>query len=161
MVGDIALGASARIKLLQSAFEVAQEPLRPYPARRATGGRLVHQHRKRVRDRASFEHERAVHVAFAKLEFGIEQDCAFGCGGGEARPAGAAGAATKDKTPPPGRGEQNLPPTHELQKQYPKPPAPRPPPPHLLSIRRRRLCQLGRIGSSHTRTCVHPCTTFI
>ena len=56
--------------------EIPQPPLQPAPAWHHF--RLVEQDRKRVRDRAVLDHERAVHIGFAERQFGIEQNPALG-----------------------------------------------------------------------------------
>ena len=75
MVGDVVARPATEVELLEVADEVAQPPLRPAPGRQHLG--LVQQDRQRIRDRAVFDHKRAVHIDLAKGEFGIEENPSF------------------------------------------------------------------------------------
>ncbi|KAH2775612.1 hypothetical protein KXW38_001462, partial [Aspergillus fumigatus] len=92
VMGDILLGAAARIELLQVADDVAQPP----PRLGQTGHhfRLVHDDGQQVCDRAVLDHESAVHPGFAERQLRVEQDAPCGSRGCEARRHRLAGAVS-------------------------------------------------------------------
>src|ERR1700739_726250 len=93
MMGDIAARPGSGIVLLQPAKEMADKPRRQGPARR--GDRFLPQKQSDyVRYRALLDDKRAVHIGFAKLQFGIDQYRAWRAGRcephGNRRPAAVA-----------------------------------------------------------------------
>ena len=90
MMRHVAARAPARIELAEAPGEVAEEPLQPRPVRHV--GILPEHDGEHVGDRALLDHESAVHVGFAELQFGIEQDAPFGGAGGKAHRDRLAGA---------------------------------------------------------------------
>ena len=83
VVRDIVARARPQIELLQAAEQIAHEPRRQRPIRRGNA-LLAQQDREHVGDRALLDDEGAVHIGFAELELGIEQDRALRLCGGEA-----------------------------------------------------------------------------
>src|SRR5215813_14362496 len=77
VVRDIAPRARPRIELQHPAQEIADEPLRRRPVRWPTVASLTQRHREDVGDRAAFDHEAAVHIGFAELEFGVDNNAPF------------------------------------------------------------------------------------
>ena len=98
MMGDVVPRPAAPIELPDVPAEIAQPPLQPGPARHHFG--LVEQDCERIRDRAVLDHERAVHIGFAKRQFGIEEDAALGPFAQEPRRHRTAGAITAGKFGP-------------------------------------------------------------
>src|SRR5437870_2262762 len=84
MVRNIAPRARARIELLQTTIEIAGQPLRPRPGGRASVAVLTEHDGEDIGDRAAFDNDAAIHIGFAELELGIEQDAALGRTCGEA-----------------------------------------------------------------------------
>ncbi len=77
VVRDVATRTPTRIELLQTAMEVAQQPLCPRPKRRLAADALVQHNSKNVGDRALLDHHGAVHIGFAEFDLGIDQHTAF------------------------------------------------------------------------------------
>jgi hypothetical protein len=80
---DVALGAAAQIELLEPPPDEPRPVERMGPAQRVAVAR-PHRHREQVGDRALLDHEGAVHVGFAELELGLEQNADLGAPAGEA-----------------------------------------------------------------------------
>src|SRR5262245_54715328 len=126
MVRDIAPGALARIKLGQSAPDVAQKPLRACP----TGhlGFLAEHNGKYVGDCALLNHQRTIHIRFPELEFGVEQYSDFSRARRETHCDRRASAIAKSKSLSPRGGELERTPPDECTEQSLKQPVHRPPP---------------------------------
>jgi hypothetical protein len=77
VVRDIATRTLTRIELLQTAMEVAQQPLCPRPKRRLAADALVQHNSKHVRDRALLDDDGAIHIGFAEFDLGIDKHAAF------------------------------------------------------------------------------------
>ena len=88
VVRNVAPRARTRIELLQAPTQIAQQPLRPRPARWPAADAAVAENGKQVCDRALLDPQVAVHIGLAELELGIEQDGALG---------GLAGEADRDR----------------------------------------------------------------
>src|SRR6478735_5448608 len=95
VVRDIAARAGWRIELRESAPEITREPLYARPAQRLARCVLRQCEMEKVCDRAPLHQERAVHVGFADLEFGIEQHSPLGGPRRVADRQGFAGSVAK------------------------------------------------------------------
>src|SRR5262249_45625874 len=126
MVRDIALSPLARIKLGQSAPDVAQKPLRPPPTGHLAF--LAEQEGEYVGDCALLNHQRAIHIRFAKFEFGIEQYSELSRARRQTHRNGHASAIAKCKSLSPRGGEIERTPPDECTEQSLKQPVHRPPP---------------------------------
>ena len=73
---DVPARPRARIELAQAAAQVAQQRLRSCPIR--DFGFLTESNGEHIGDRAFLDHKRAVHVGFAELKLGIEENAPFG-----------------------------------------------------------------------------------
>ena len=132
MMRDVALCARGAVELLQPAVEVADDPLRPRPARRHAVRRLAEHECEEIGDRAFLYAQRTVHVGFAEPKFRIEQYAALGGSGHEAdrdRPAGAVaeGANGTARRRDPEGSAAHEPPEQQIQQ-----PVHRPHPPSSL-----------------------------
>jgi hypothetical protein len=81
VVRSVAARAPTRIELLQTAIDVTPQPLRAAPI--GNFGILAERDGKNVGDGAFFDDKTTVHVSFAELEFGVEQNAPFGRAGGK------------------------------------------------------------------------------
>ncbi len=122
----IAARAPARIELLQTAVQEAQQPLRPRPVRYV--GLLAEADGQHVGDRALLDHESAVHVGFAELEFGIEENSPFGGAGGKTDRNRLAGPIAEGQDRSARGGNPKCPPPDKGLQQKVKQPVHRPPP---------------------------------
>ena len=80
MVGHVAARALARVVLLKPAPLLARARAWSRPPRAFVHGVLAEDQFKKVCDRALVDHKRAVHVGFAKLKLGVEEDRALNAG---------------------------------------------------------------------------------
>ena len=89
VVCHVVAGAGPQVQLLQAAEQIAHQP-RQRPIRR--GDRiLTQQDREHLGNRALFDDQRAVHIGFAELQFGVQQNRALRLRCGEAH---------RDRRPP-------------------------------------------------------------
>src|SRR6266508_877600 len=78
MPGYVLSCPDTSVELLQPAPKVAREPLRPRPARGSAGAPLGQRQSKEVVYRSLFDDEGTVHIGFAKLELGVEENPPLG-----------------------------------------------------------------------------------
>ena len=136
MVRHIVAGAPARVELAEAPLQVAQQILRPRPVRNL--GLLAETNGEHVGDRAFLDHEGAVHIGFAELEFGIEQDAPFGGARGKTYRYRLAGPIAEGQNRAARGGNAKCPPPDKGLEQKSKQPVHRPPPSLKQSTPRRR-----------------------
>jgi hypothetical protein len=108
MMRDIATGAATRIELLEVAPKKTQHPLRLRPAPRCSDMALAEDESEEVGNRSLFDDENPIHIGFAKLQFGIDEDVALGSEGLEADGDGRAGTIAQDERGSVGRGNPQI-----------------------------------------------------
>ena len=126
MMCDVASRPRPWIELAQAAAQIAQQRLRSRPV--GDLGSLAACDGEDVGDGAFLDHERTVHVGFAELKLGIEENSPFsiaGCKSHRNRPAGPV--AERKNRAARGRNSECSPPDKGL-KQKMKQPIHRPPP---------------------------------
>ncbi len=128
MMRHVASRPRRRIELLQTAMEVAEQPLRARPKRRLAADALVQHDGEHLGDRALLDHHRAVHIGFAEFDLGIDQDTAFRGARREADRDRRARSVTQGKGRASRGRDPQVPRTNESFQCRPKQPIHRPPP---------------------------------
>src|SRR5262249_38477257 len=105
VVRDIASRPRPRIELQPATIKVANEPLWPREERWLPVASLAKNDGQHVGDRALFDSQAAVHVGFAELHLGIEQNAALGRVRLEANCNRLAGTIAERKARPACAGE--------------------------------------------------------